>query len=75
MASAGIIGCYGKDIENCYNIGDIIQGHSSGGIVGNTSDKIYNCYNAGTINGSTGVVTDGITELSKTEIINNKSFV
>ena len=75
LASAGIIGCYGKDIENCYNIGDIIQGHSSGGIVGNTSDKIYNCYNAGTINGSTGVATDGITELSKTEIINNKSFV
>ena len=37
--------------------------------------EIYNCYNAGTINGNTGVGIDGITELTKTEIINNKSFV
>ena len=75
MSAGGILGTNGEIIENCYNIGDVLQGRSNGGIVGNASEKIYNCYNAGTINGNTGVGIDGITELTKTEIINNKSFV
>ena len=49
--AGGIVGEYGYQIYNCYNVGDI-SGYRVGGIVGYYGAEIEECYNEGDITGT-----------------------
>ena len=60
--AGGIVGDDGqqaKELNNCYNLGDVTTNYIAGGIAGRTSGKVNGCYNLGNIK-STGSYAGGL---------------
>lgn len=85
VSNSGIIGAQGTtcakitlNIENCYNAGssdNAILGKVSYDTKTETAINITNTYYDTTKSVSVGIIEDGITGLSETEIKNNTSFI
>ena len=60
--AGGIFGDGGqqaRELNNCYNLGDVTTNYIAGGIAGRTSGKVNGCYNLGNIK-STGGYAGGL---------------